>query len=225
MWGVSLTHPILASLYAGSCLAYRVLTSFFIFYFFILSGKFLLHIPCLFLFSFFLGSSSYSSRAGFIFIWGVSLTHPELGLVLSTDLLLHIRCWFYIYRGSFSYTSRAGLIFIWEFLLHIPRWLHFYAGSLLYIPCFHFHIPCCFHFYAGSFSYTSHAGFIFRWGVSLTHPMTASFSNPGSFSYTSRAVFFYICAISLKHPLLLHFYLVSFSYTSGEFLFLLHIPC
>ncbi len=183
MWGVSLTHPILASLYAGSCLAYRVLTSFFYFFYFILSGKFLLHIPCLFLFSFFLGSSSYSSRAGFIFIWGVSLTHPELGLVLSTDLLLHIPCWFYIYRGSFSYTSRAGLIFIWGVSLTHPTLASFLCGGSLIHPmltlfmwgvslshpvllsflCWEFflHIPCWLYFSVGSFSDTSHDGFFF----------------------------------------------------------------
>ena len=55
IWGVSLTHPVLASL---------------------LSGEFLLHIPCLFYFS--VGSFSYTSQAGFFFKRGVSLTHPML---------------------------------------------------------------------------------------------------------------------------------------------------
>ena len=70
MRGVSLTQPVLASF---------------------LSGEFLLHIPCWFDFSspefllhiscwlhFCQGSFSYTSRATFIFIWGVSLTHPVL---------------------------------------------------------------------------------------------------------------------------------------------------
>ena len=205
MWGVSLTHPILASFYADV---------FFFFCFFFKSGKFLLHIPCLFLFSFFLGSSSYSSCAGFIFIWGVSLTHPLLGLVLSTDLLLHIPCWFYIYRGSFSYTSRAGLVFFWGVSLTHPMLASFLCGESLIHPmltlfiwgvslthpvlpsflCWEFllHIPCwcwlCFYvgsfsytsragfpFYQLRFSYTSHAGFVFIWGVFLTHPMLALF--------------------------------------------------
>ena len=60
-WGVSLTHPVLAVFFCG---------------------EFLLHIPC-WLYSlslthtvqassfFNLGSFSYTSRAGFIFIWGV----------------------------------------------------------------------------------------------------------------------------------------------------------
>ena len=201
-----------------------------------------------FFFSFFLGSSSYSSRAGFIFIWGVSLTHPVLGLVLSTDLLLHIPCWFYIYRGSFSYTSRAGLI--------------------IYLGCFSYtsHAGFIFmqgvsytsnadSFYVGSFSYTSRAVFIFMLGVSLTHPVL---------------VFLFISCVSLTHPMLalflsgefflhipcwIYFSVGSFSYTSlagfilcGEFLlyfvfmwgvslthrmltlflfgeFFLHIPC
>ena len=83
------------------------------------------------------------------------------------------------------------------------------------------HIPCWLNFSVGSFSYTFHAGLIFLCGVSLTHPMTASFSNPGSFSYTSRALFIFICGISLKHAVLLHFYLWSFSYTShADFVFM-----
>ena len=62
IWGVSLTHPMLASF---------------------LSGEFLLRIPCWLSFSvfcphFYLGSFSYTSRARFTFIWGVSLTHPML---------------------------------------------------------------------------------------------------------------------------------------------------
>ena len=99
MWGVSLTHPVLSSFY----------------------GEFLLHIPCWL--HFYVGSFSYTSLAGFVFILGVSLTHPELVYLF--------------YGGSFSDTSRAGFTFIWgvslthpvlallfcsEFLLHIPYW-------------------------------------------------------------------------------------------------------
>ena len=83
---------------------------FFCSFFFFKSGEFLLHIPCWFIFywgsfsyisrflvvcfsffvlflflllslSLYLGSFSYTSRAGFIFIWGVSLTHPMLDLL------------------------------------------------------------------------------------------------------------------------------------------------
>ena len=135
-WGVSLTHPVLVSF---------------------LSGVFLLHIPCwlffFFLFFFFweflkklllffhLMNFSYTSRAGFIFIWGVSLntshacliflwgvslTHPFFLLYffsstshtcffLSGEFLLHISCWLHFNRGSFSYTSRAGFVFIFYF--------------------------------------------------------------------------------------------------------------
>ena len=99
MWGVSLTHPMLTFLFNffilnlgsfsytshaglfltwGVSLTHPVLAKFF-------CGEFLLHIPwwlyfCVGSFSSFinLGSFSYTSRAGFIFIWGVSLTHPVL---------------------------------------------------------------------------------------------------------------------------------------------------
>ena len=74
MWGVSLTHPVLAS---------------------ILSGEFLLHIPCWL--QFYLGSFSYTSRAGFICM---------------REFLLHILSWLHLYAGSFSYTSHAGFFFI-----------------------------------------------------------------------------------------------------------------
>ena len=177
MRGVSFTHPVLALLFGG---------------------EFLLHIPCLH-FSFFfsssffslthsmlasfvfnLGSFSYTSRAGFIFIQGVSLTHPVLGLVLSGKFLLHIPCL---------------LFFCGEFLLHIPWWLYFYLGS------YFLHIPCWLYFSVGSFSYTYRAGFIFIWGVSLTYPMLVSFLfYLGSFSYTSRAGFFFF----LSGEFLLH---------------------
>ena len=53
-----------------------------------LSGEILLHIPCLF--RLYGGSFSYSSSAGFIFIWGVSLIHPVLALISSADFFLHI---------------------------------------------------------------------------------------------------------------------------------------
>ena len=186
-------------------------------------------------FFFFLGSFTYTSRAGFIFIWGVSLTHPVLGLVLSADLLLHIPCGF----------------LLGEFLLHIPWYLHFYAGSFSYtsragfpfyqltfsytshdgflLDEFLLHIPCWLYFYLGIFSYTSHAGFIFICWVSLTQPMPASFSNPGSFSYTSPCCFhfylqnlsnipccfIFIWGVSLTYPMLTLF-------LCGELL--LHIP-
>ena len=113
IWGVSLTHPVLALF---------------------LSGEFLLHIPCLLYF--YLGSFSYTSHAGFflffssgefllspasfICIRGVSLTHPVLA-----------------YLGSFSYTSRAAFFFfIWGVSLTHPMLALFFFGEfLLHIPC------------------------------------------------------------------------------------------
>ena len=135
-----------------------------------LSGEFLLHIPCWL--HFYLESFSYTSHGGFIFpwgvslthpllafifkrgiifIWGVSLTHPMLASFLSREFLLHIPCCFEFYARSFSYTSHAGFVFLSvEFSLQIPCWRHFCLGN---------------------FSYTSRAGFIFNWGVSRAHRM------------------------------------------------------
>ena len=155
--GVSLPHPVLPSF---------------------LCGEFLLHIPCCL--HFYSGSFSYTSRAGFIFFRGVSLTHP----VLASFFFFFFFFFSFLYLGCFSYTSRAGFIFIrgvslthpmltsflsGEFLLHIPCWLLFLFWEFL------LHIPYYFNFYLGSFSYTYRAGFIFIWGVSLTHPVLASF--------------------------------------------------
>ena len=85
------------------------------------------------------GSLSDTSRASFIFMRGVSLTHPVL---------------VYFYAGNFSYTCHAGFSFVQgvclthpvlrsflcgEFLLHIPSCLLFLCGEfLLHIPCW----PC-----------------------------------------------------------------------------------
>ena len=91
--GVFLTHPVLAL---------------------VLSGEFLLHIPCCL--------HLYLGR----FMWGVSLTHPVLFIFffflffLSREFLLHIPCWIHFHRGSFSYTSRAGFSFIWGVSLTHP---------------------------------------------------------------------------------------------------------
>ena len=145
-------------------------------------------------------------------------------------------------------TSCAGFFFFLHFsffksrksLLHISCLLYFYAGSFSYTS---HHAGFSF-FNLGSFSYTSRAGIIFIWGVSLTHPVLASFLS-GEFSYTSHASFIFLWGVSLTHPMLasflcgefphilcwlLFFYLVSFSYTSCTgFLnlsweFFLHIP-
>ena len=49
--------------------------------------------------------------AGFIFIRGVSLTHPVLASLLYGKFLLHSPCWLYVSVGSFSYTSHAGFFY------------------------------------------------------------------------------------------------------------------
>ena len=139
-------------------------------------------------FVFNLGSFSYTSRAGFIFIQGVSLTHPVLALVLSGKFLLHIPCL---------------LFFLWGVSLTHPMMTLFVSGELFFTHpvlalffCrkFLLHIPCWLHFYLGSFSYISHAGFFsfFIWGVSLTHPVQVSF---------------FIWGVSVTHPVLASFFL------------------
>ena len=138
-------------------------------------------------------SFSYTSHDGFIFIGGVSLTHPVLAS-------------FFIWGVSLTHPLLVSCFFLsGEFLLHIPCWLHLYLGSFPYTSravssssSFFFF----FFFYLGSFSYTSHDGFTFLWGVSLTHPVLAFF-------------FFLIWGVSLTHPMLDLFF-------SREFLVHIH---
>ena len=204
IWGVSLTHPVLASFLCREFLLHIPCWLH-------LCGEFPLHIPCWL--HFYLGSFCYTSHAGFIFLWGVSLTHPMRASIFNL--------------GSFSYTSRAGFIFIWEvsltdpmlacflpgeFLLHIPCWLYFSVWSFFYII-----IPCWLYFSVGSFSYTSRAGYIFTWGVSLTHPVLATFL-PGEF-LLHIPCWLYFCCVEF----LLHNYTMLALFFCGEFL--LHIPC
>ena len=162
--GLSLTHPMPISF---------------------LSGEFLLHIPCWL--HYYFRSFSYTSPAEVIFIVGVSLTRPVLALLLlwGVSLTNPMLASFYT-PGSFSCTSSAGLIF-GEFCLTHPMLTLFLSGRfLLHVPCWHYiyvrsfsHTSHTgfffFSFYPGSFSYTSRAGFTFLWGVSLTHPVLASF--------------------------------------------------
>ena len=227
MWGVSLTYPVLSSFLCGEFLLHiPCWLHFFIFYF--ICGLSLKHtvLVCLFLsffpvfilweeslthlswLHFYVGSFSYTSHAGLMFIWGVSLTHPVLFFYFNIY-------YFLFYLGSFTYTPRAGFIFVWgvtcpilvllfcgEFLLHIPCWV-FLCGKFL------LHIPCWLCFYVGSFSYTSRCACIFK---------------QRSLSYTSRAEFvFLFCFLFLLFlsgaflfhiPCWLHFYIGSFSYTS-----------
>ena len=153
--------------YVGNYLTHSVLAL-------IWSEDFLLQIPCWF--QFYRGNLSYTSRAVFIALWGVSFTDPKRASFLFGMFRLHITCWLHFYQGSFSYTSRAGFTFIWEasltqpmlalhicgeFLLHSPCWLYISVGSFSYTSHSGF-----FDFNIGSFSYTSHTGFSFIWGFS-----------------------------------------------------------
>ena len=187
---------------------------------FLFCGEFLLHIPCCL--RFYLGSFSSTSRAGFPFLWEVSLTHPVLPSVLSGKFVLNIPYWFLFFISFFTHPKLASSL-SGEFLLHIPCCRHFLSREFL------LHIPCWFSIYLGSFSYTSHAVFIFILGVSLTHPVLVSFLSwefllhipcwlsfsVGSFSDISHADFVFIRGVSLTHPMLAFLFCVEF---------LLHIP-
>ena len=199
-------------------------------------GEFLLQIPCWLYFS--VVTFPYISHADFVIMWGVSLTHPVLPSVLCREFLLHILSWLHFYASFLTHHVLALLLLlffffffffflIWGFLLHIPCWLYFSVGS---------------------FSYTPHACFIFIWGVSLTHPVLASYSCGEFLLHIPYWLYFlsgefllhipcllllilFICGeFLLDIPCWLYFYLGNFSYTfragfifSGEFL--LHIPC
>ena len=142
LWGVSLTHSMLVSFFFsfliwGVSLTHPLLAL-------VLSGEFLLHIPCLLFFSvgsffspsllgqtaFYLGSFSHTSHAGFF---------------LCGEFLAHKPCWL-LYVGSLSYTSGAGF-FMWKFFLTCP---------MLACSCWEFilHILCWL-LDVGSFFYTS----------------------------------------------------------------------
>ena len=153
MLGVSLTHPMLSWFLCNMCPLHIPCWHCFLyilgvsrthpvrFFFFFIGGFFVcrVYLTHPVLNSFYLGSFSYTSHAGFLnFYFRVSLTHPMLASLLSGEFLLHIPCWVHFYMGSFSYTSHAGVIFIWgvclthpvldsflcgEFLLHLPFWL------------------------------------------------------------------------------------------------------
>ena len=159
IWGVSLTHPMLALVSVGS-FSYTSHVNFFSLFF---RGVYL-DILCLLFFLF------------FFLILGVSITHPVLAFTCG-EFLLHIPCWLYIYLGSFSYTSRSGFIFILGVSLTHPTLplIFFFFFFFLNSEEFLLHIPCWLHFYAWSFADSSRSGFISIWGVSLTHPMLALF--------------------------------------------------
>ena len=99
IWGVSLTHPMLASLFNMGSVFYTSRAGFI----------------------FMWGVSLKHTVLALIFIWGVCLTHPTLTLFLhgeklpmlasfsSGEFLLDIPCRLrFLQLGSFSYTSRAG---------------------------------------------------------------------------------------------------------------------
>ena len=117
LWGVSLTNPMLASFYTPgsfSCTSSAGL----IFIWGVLS--YTSHADY-----FYLGGFSYTSRAGIIFMCGVSLTHSILDYFS-----------FLFIRGVSLTHPALALLFCGEFLLHIPCWLHFISGEfLLHIPC------------------------------------------------------------------------------------------
>ena len=131
IWGVSLTHPMLALFFCGEFLLHIPCWLFCFLFFCFKSREFLLPIPCwlcfsytsrtgfffFFFFFFFLnlGRFSYTSHAGFIYKWG--------------GVFLHIPYWLYFYLGSFSYTSHACFL-CGEFLLHITCWLFFFLSLM-----------------------------------------------------------------------------------------------
>ena len=199
MWGVSLTHPMLASFYVGS-FSHTSHAGFFMW-------EFLLHIPCWLLYvEFFLTC--------WLVMLGVYLTHPVLA-VWCREFLLHILC-LVLYVWSFSYTSSAGF-FVWGVSLTRPVLASLCGVFLLHVLCW---LLC-----VGSFSYTSHpmlaslcgnysymyCASFFMWRVSLTHPMLAALC--GVFLFHFHASFFML-VVSLTHPML--------AVWCGEFLF--HVP-
>ena len=167
-----------------------------------LSGEFLLHIPCWL--PFYLGSFSYTSRAGFSLIHWPSLTHPMLVLYLPGEFLLHIPCWLNFYLGSFSYTSHAGFIFM-QGVSYTSHADSFYVGSFSYTS------RDGFPFYQLRFSYTFRAGFIFIWGVFLTHHMLVWFFCGVFLWHIPWRLLFLILGVSLTHPCCFHFYLRNLS--------------
>ena len=225
IWGVSLTHSVLASF---------------------LSRKFLLHIPCRL--HFYVGSFSYTSHADFVFMWGVSLTHRVLASFLSGEFLLNIPCWLLFFFSFFN-------IFIWVFFLTHPMLGLFFIGEvslthpvlasffiwevslvhpvlaffffffffwgvslthpmldLLFCVEFHLHIPCWlfFSFFFFLFFFFFFSLSVFSSGEFLLHIPCWIYFSVGSFPYTSIADFVFMWGVSLTHPVLP-------SFLSGEF--------
>ena len=112
--GVFLTYSVIASLIfiGGVSFTYSVIASF-------LSEEFLLHMPCWL--HFYLGNFCCTSRAVFVFMQGISLTHPKLtsfkkiffdeGVFLTHPKLPSFLC------------GDLPRFLCWEFFSHIPCWL------------------------------------------------------------------------------------------------------
>ena len=154
LWGVSLTHPMLA---------------FFLSFFNLRSFSYKSRDGFIFIW----GLSLTHPELTFV-MWGVSPTHPVLPSVLCGEFVLHIPCCLDLYARCFSYTSRAGFVFFFFFFLILGVSLTHPVLSSLLCGEFLLHILCCLHFYVGSFSYTSRAVFTSMWGLSLTHPVLTS---------------------------------------------------
>ena len=183
MWGETLIHLVLASFlsgefllhipcllhfYLGVSLTHAVLASF-------LSGKFHLHIPCWLHFN--LGSFSYTSHASFIIMPGVFLTRPVLSSTECKEFLLHIassHIFVFLFLFVWVVSLTHPILFSFFFLLFFPFFFSFLFFLFLSAD-FLLHIPCWLNCYLRNFSYTSRAGFITMCGVSLKHPVLASF--------------------------------------------------
>ena len=163
-------------------------------------------------FYFYVGSFSYTSHADFVFMWGVSLTHPVLPSFLSKGVsLTHpvLSSFFCLFLFCFLFV----LFLSGEFLLHIPCWLHFYIGSFSYTSHAAF-LKIIF----GSFSYTSRAGFIFTWVVPLKHPVRPSFLCGEFLLHIPCCLFILFYFIFIFREFLLHIHPVPASFSSGFFL-------
>ena len=153
LWEVSLTLPMLASFLCGEFLLYIP----YWLYFYLGTFSYTSLLAFFFLFS--VGSSSYTSHAGFSFslsfvglflfllfvfccccflflMWWVSLTHPVLASFLCGEFLLHILYWLYFFIWGHSLTHPwllfSLLFFCGEFVLHIPCWLFSLYLSLFF---------------------------------------------------------------------------------------------
>ena len=110
MWGVSLTHPVLASSFFFFFFSFFFFSFSFLYLFYL--GSFPYTSPVGFFSFLCLGSFSYTSHVGFtilwgvslthsvmasfffffFFIWGVSVTHPMLDLLFFEEFFVHIHC-------------------------------------------------------------------------------------------------------------------------------------